>query len=136
MKTIKLLGFSAALAVLLIVLALRLRRNLAKGVGAVNPFHAVRLLATARAGQLVGALFTGFGGGMLLSLAWRSVPAPGSTWAPMLVTAVAGAVLLACAIVAEHLCRVPPSEHGEESAEDPGENGVQGAPVLGYTEPR
>lgn len=125
-----------ALAALLIVLALRLRRNLAKGVGAVNPFHAVRLLATARAGQLVGALFAGFGGGMLLSLAWRSVPAPAPTWAPMLVTAAAGAVLLVCAIIAEHLCRVPPSEHGEGDAAASGEEGVRGAPALGYSEQR
>lgn len=108
------------LAVVLLVLALRLRRNVAKGVGAVNPFHAVRLLATARAGQLVGALFAGFGGGMLLSLAWRSVPAPTGTWLPMLVTAAAGLALLVCAIVAEHLCKVPPSEHGEDGEEDTG----------------
>lgn len=125
-----------ALAVLLVVLALRLRHNLSKGAGAVNPFHAVRLLATARAGELVGSLFAGFGGGMLLSLAWRSVPAPGATWVPMLVTAVAGVVLLTCAIIAELLCRVPPGGHDEADAAGRGEEGVQGTPALGYAEPR
>lgn len=110
----------AALAVLLIVLGLRLRRHMQKGVGAVNPFHAVRLLATARAGQIVGALFLGFGGGMLLSLSTRSVPAPVPTWLPMLITAAAAAALLVCAVITEHLCRVPPGESGEDGEEDPG----------------
>lgn len=106
------------LAALLISLGLRLRRHMKKGTGAVDPFHAVRLLATARAGQLVGALFTGFGGGLMLSLLGRSVPAPIETWLPMLVTLVTGALLLGCAIVTEHLCRVPPGDdpEGEDGA--------------------
>lgn len=102
------------LAILLIVLGLRLRRQMAKGTGAVNPFQAVRLLATSRAGQLVGALFAGFGGGLLLALLGRSVPAPVATWLPMLITGIAGALLLTAALVAEHLCKVPP---GEDDAE-------------------
>ncbi|MFF8818466.1 MULTISPECIES: DUF3180 family protein [Leucobacter] len=102
-----------ALAVVLVVLGLRLRKHVAKGTGAVNPFQAVRLLATARAGQLVGAVFAGFGGGLLLSLLGRSVPAPTPTWLPMLVTALAGVVLLVCALVTERLCRVPPSDDPE-----------------------
>ena len=107
-----------ALAALLIVLGVRLRRNLARGTGAVNPFQAVRLLATSRAGQLVGALFLGLGAGLLVPLIGRSVPAPAATWVPMLVTGISGAVLLACALVAEHLCRVPPGddESGEEGS--------------------
>ncbi|KAM9862943.1 hypothetical protein ACI1US_01183 [Leucobacter sp. BZR 635] len=108
-----------ALAILLIVLGLRLRTHVAKGIGAVNPFHAVRLLATARAGQIVGATFAGFGGGLLLSLLGRSVPAPVPTWLPMLVTGLAAIALLVCAIITEHLCRVPPG--GEDDGEaDPG----------------
>ncbi|KAM9866250.1 hypothetical protein ACIFOC_01168 [Leucobacter aridicollis] len=108
-----------ALAVLLVVLGLRLRKHVAKGTGAVNPFQAVRLLATARAGQIVGAGFAGFGGGLLLSLLGRSVPAPTPTWLPMLVTAAAGVVLLVCALIAERLCRVPPSDDPEGES-DPG----------------
>ena len=105
-----------ALAVLLIVLGLRLRKLVGQGVGAVNPFQAVRLLATARAGQLVGAVFAGLGGGLLLSLVGRSVPAPVPTWLPMLVTAAAGLILLFCAVATEYLCRIPPSDdpEGEE----------------------
>ncbi|GAA2826403.1 uncharacterized protein DUF3180 [Leucobacter komagatae] len=102
-----------ALAIVLIVLGLRLRRHIAKGIGAVNPFQAVRLLATALAGQIVAALFAGFGGGLLLSLVGRTVPAPTPTWLPMLITAMAAIALLMCAIITEHMCRIPPSEDPE-----------------------
>ncbi|MFC5338825.1 DUF3180 family protein [Leucobacter denitrificans] len=108
------------LAALLIVLGLRLRRHVATGTGAVNPFQAVRLLATARAGQIVGSLFSGFGGGLLLILVGRSVPAPSATWLPMVVTGAAGLVLLVCAIIAERMCRVPPNDTGEDGEEDTG----------------
>lgn len=110
----------AALAILLIVLGLRLRRNMRKGVGAVNPFQAVRLLATARAGQIVGAVFSGVAAGLLMSLIGRSVPAPTSTWLPMLVTGLAALALLACAVIAERLCRVPPGGEDPSGPEDTG----------------
>lgn len=109
-----------ALAVLLIVLGVRLRKNIAKGVGAVNPFQAVRLLATARAGQIVGSTFAGFGSGLPLSLLTRSVPAPVETWLPMLATAITAIVLLACALFTEHLCKVPPGENDDNGDEGPG----------------
>lgn len=109
----------ALLAVTLIVLGLRLKKQVAQGRGSVNPFHAVRLLATARAGQVVGAIFAGLGGGMLLSLAGRSVPAPTGIWVPMLVTTLAGGVLLVCAIIVERMCRVPPGDD-EEGGTEPG----------------
>ncbi len=107
------------LAALLIVLGLRLKRHIAKGTGAVDPFHAVRLLATSRAGQIVGALFAGLGGGMLLSLVGRTVPAPVSIWLPMLATALGGVALLVCAILSERMCRVPPGNDAEDG-EEPG----------------
>lgn len=102
-----------------IVFALRLRRAMAKGTGAVNPFQAVRLLVTARAGQLVGGFFGGLAGGLMLSLMGRSVPAPVSTWLPMAISAAAGIVLVACAAYAEHCCRVPPPEDPEEAEAEP-----------------
>lgn len=118
------------LAGLLLVLGLRLRRYTSKGTGAVNPFQAVRLLATSRAGEVVGALFCGFGGGMLLSLVGRSVPAPVATWLPMLVTAVAGLVLLVCALIAEHFCKVPPGQDGDEAGDTDAVTGASDQPVF------
>ncbi|EYT56499.1 hypothetical protein H490_0101105 [Leucobacter sp. UCD-THU] len=97
-------------AAVLLVFALRLRRALKRGPGAVNPFQAVRLLVASRAAQLVGGMLGGFGGGLALSLLGRSVPAPTATWLPMLLTLAAGAVLTGCALFAEHCCRVPPGD--------------------------
>lgn len=113
------------IAAVLLTLGIRLRRAVLKRAGDVNPFHAVRLLATARAGQLVGGLLGGFGGGLALSLLGRSVPAPATTWVPMLVVLGGGIVLIVCAAITEHLCRVPPGdgERTEETGEEPGPAG-------------
>lgn len=110
------------IAGVLLALGLRLRRQVRTRPGAVNPFQAVRLLAAARSAQIVGALLGGFGGGLALSLLGRSVPAPTSTWLPMLLALVGGAILVACAAVTEHLCRVPPGDGPEGGGEeaDPG----------------
>lgn len=108
----------ALIGAVLVVLGIRLRRSVARGTGAVNPFFAVRLLASARAGRIVGALLGGFGAGLALSLLGRSVPAPVGTWLPMVVAAAAGAALLGCAIYAEHCCRVPPGDDPDASDGD------------------
>lgn len=118
------------LATLLVGMGLRLRRNRAKGTGAVNPFQAVRLLATARAGEIVGSLFFGFGAGLLLSLVGRSVPAPAATWLPMLVTSVAGLLLLIGALIAEHFCKVPPGDDGAEQGDEEPRPGTSDQPAF------
>lgn len=108
------------IAAVLLVFGIRLRRALQKGPGAVNPFQAVRLLAAARAGQLVGALLGGFGGGLAVAVLARSVPPPPQTWIPMLLVLLGGAVLVGCAIYAERCCRVPPGDgDGEDAGADP-----------------
>lgn len=98
----------------LLVFGIRLRRQIRKQPGAIDPFHAVRLLVTARAGQIAGALFGGFGTGLLMSLAGRSVAATSAVWLPMVLVIAAGATLLACAAIVEHWCRVPPGDETEE----------------------
>lgn len=108
----------AAVAAVLVVFAVRLRRTVTKRPGDVNPFHAVRLLVTARAGQYVGAVFGGFGAGLWIALAGRSVPPAVPMWLPMLLTIVAGLVLVACGVVAEWLCRVPPGSGDDAEAGD------------------
>lgn len=107
------------IAAVLLTLGIRLRRNVVKRPGAINPFHAVRLLVTARAAQLVGGLLGGFGGGLALSLLGRTVPAPTGTWVPMVLAFAGGVVLVVCAAITEHLCRVPPGDGDAPDAADP-----------------
>lgn len=110
----------AIVGAVLLVFGIRLRRTVRRRPGDVNPFHAVRLLVTASAAQFVGTFFGAFGAGLWLALASRSVPPPASIWFPMLATLLGGAVLVACAMIAEYLCRVPPGdENGEQR--DPGD---------------
>lgn len=98
----------------MLVLGIALRRAVTRRSGRpVNPFHAVRLLAGARASQFAGALFGGFGGGLALQLLTRSVPPPVASWLPMLLVLGAGIALLVCGLIAELLCRVPPQDPEE-----------------------
>ncbi|CAG7620549.1 hypothetical protein LEUCIP111803_02373 [Leucobacter soli] len=106
------------IAAVLVVLAILLRRAVLRTSGrAVNPFHAVRLLAGARAGQFAGALFAGLAAGSGLQLLTRSILPPASTWAPMLLVLTSGVVLVVCGVIAELLCRVPPGD-SEENPEN------------------
>lgn len=103
----------------LLSLGIALRRAVTRVSGKpVNPFHAVRLLAGAQAGQLAGALIGGFGGGLALQLLMRSVLPPASSWMPMLLTLGAGIVLIVCAAITESLCRVPPGDNGDRRQND------------------
>lgn len=105
------------LAGVLLWLAIALRRATQKtGPGHVNPFHAVRLLAAAKASQFSGALIGGFALGLLAQVFTRTVLPPPATWAPMLATFVAAIVLVVCAIVSEALCMVPPGDSDDQES--------------------
>lgn len=105
-----------AIAAVLLVFGLRVKRAVADEKKRVDPFLAVRTLVAARAGGLVGGAFAGIGAGLLLPLLLRTVPAAAATWLPMVVTAVCGIALLVCGVLAERWCRVPPSD-GDEAAD-------------------
>ncbi|MGO1539370.1 MAG: DUF3180 domain-containing protein [Leucobacter sp.] len=103
------------LAAAILTLGLVLRHKLTRDTGGnINPFIAVQILAAARASQFAGAVFGGFGAGLILSLVGRSVPAPTPIWAPMVFVIGAGVVLLICGIVTERLCRIPPDDGSDE----------------------
>lgn len=107
----------AAVSAVLLVFAIRLRRQVTRRPGNVNPFHAVRLLLTARAAQFVGAIFGGLGGGLWLAIAGRSIVPAVGVWMPMLLTVLGGAVLVASGAITELLCRVPPGDDEQDSGE-------------------
>lgn len=111
---VTLIVFAAVLTVLGVLLHRAVRRD---GGRPVNPFHAVRLLAGAKASQFAGGLFAGFGAGLAGQLLLRSVPAPPATWVPMVLVLVAGVILLVCGVIVEVLCRVPPADGDDERAE-------------------
>ncbi|NLA65311.1 MAG: DUF3180 domain-containing protein [Leucobacter sp.] len=115
------------LAAVLLSLGIALRRAVTRRSGkAVNPFHAVRLLAGAKAGQYAGALFGGFGAGLVLQLLSRAVMPPPPSWLPMALVFAAGLVLVICGIITESLCRVPPTdpENEEEATQGEAEPGA------------
>lgn len=115
------------IAGVLLGLGIALRRAVTrKSAKAVNPFHAVRLLAGARAAQFAGALLGGFGAGLVLQLLTRAVMPPPASWTPMLLVFVAGLLLVVSGIITETLCRVPPSdpEETEDAAQKDPEPGV------------
>ncbi|UFS59074.1 DUF3180 domain-containing protein [Subtercola endophyticus] len=76
----------------------------------INPFRAMRVAVLAKASSMVGSLIAGFGLGIVVYLLSRSVvPAVSSLWTSI-AAAVAGAILLACGLVAEKLCTLPPED--------------------------
>lgn len=114
------------IAAVVLGLGIALRRAVTRASARpVNPFHAVRLLAGARASQFAGSLLGGFGLGLLVQVMTRSVVPPSPIWVPMLLVAVSGIVLLVAGALAEWLCRVPPdgsdTELEDESGPEAGE---------------
>lgn len=110
------------IAAVLVILGARLQRALKPETQRpVHPFHAVRLLAGARAAQLTGLLFAGFGVGLLAQLANRAVGVTLEVWLPMLLTMLMGFVLFGAGLYTEHACRIPPQdpETGNDEGEEP-----------------
>lgn len=107
------------IALVLWILAIRLTRAIErKSEQPVNPFHAVRLLAGARAGQFSGALFAGFGAGLIVEVTTRTVPAGSATWIPMIATSVAAVILMVTSWFAERACRVPPEDPQRDEGDE------------------
>jgi len=82
----------------------------------VNPFVAVRIVAAAKASTLAGALFGGFGLGIVLFFTLRTVAPQAENWWPVLTTLAAGVVQVVIGLISEHLCRVPPPSDAESDA--------------------
>lgn len=118
----------AAIGAIVVSLAIPIRR-MTRGLsqdsarptapaGPVDPFYATRIVMLAKASALSGALLTGAGAGMIGYLLTRSVlPGVGSI-AATVAAAVGAAVLLACGLVAESMCRVPPSNDDDDDDDE------------------
>jgi hypothetical protein len=89
----------------------------------VNPFRAVRIAMLAKASSLVGAVFGGVGLGLILFVLSRpSDPSVGSMGA-QIATVVCAAVLVAAALIAEHLCTIRKDDDDEHPGDGAGDDG-------------
>ncbi len=95
-------------------------------LGSENPFHAVRLLAAARAAQFTGALFGGFGLGLFLMVVSRVAQLATEIWLPMTLTTAIGTLLFIAGILAEHACRIPPKDGETDEETDEVDGTAQG----------
>ncbi|WP_022882927.1 DUF3180 domain-containing protein [Gryllotalpicola ginsengisoli] len=84
----------------------------------IDPFRAARTAVLAKASSVAGALFAGFSIGLLGYALTRDVIVSSGAW--LVFTAVIGSgVLLACGLVAEFFCTLPPPSDGDEDDREP-----------------
>ena len=96
----------------------------------VNPFVAVRIVAAAKASILAGALFAGFGAGIVVFFTLRTVAPQPENWWPVLATLGAGIGQTVIGVVAENLCRVPPPSDAESDGERDADEAPDSHPSL------
>jgi Protein of unknown function (DUF3180) len=109
------------LGAVVVVLAVPIRRATRGSGSGVNPFRAVRVAMLAKASSIVGAAIGGLALGLLLFLVTRPVTPSLGSMATVIATAVCGALLVAAALVAEHLCTIRKDDDDEQpGGDDPG----------------
>lgn len=96
-----------------VALAVPIRRSTHGSGARVNPFRAVRIAMLAKAASIVGAAIGGLALGLLIFLTSRPVTPSIGSMATVIATAVCGALLVAAALVAEHLCTIR-KDHDDE----------------------
>jgi len=94
------------LGVVLIVLALPIRRATRGMAPPVDPFRAVRVAMLAKASSIVGAFVGGVGGGLLVFLLTRPVPPSVGSSGAVTATIAGAVVLIAAGVIAEQLCTI------------------------------
>lgn len=103
------------LGAVVVLLAIPIRRaTRASGSVRVDPFRAVRVAMLAKASSIVGAAAGGFALGLLVFLLTRPVTPSLGSMGEIIATAVAGAVLVAAGLVAEHLCTIRKDDDDEQ----------------------
>ncbi|WP_166985794.1 DUF3180 domain-containing protein [Canibacter zhoujuaniae] len=107
-----------AVAVVLLITGLQLRKRLLEREKRPDPFVAVRLLAASRAGQILGAFWTGFGLGLFIWVAPRLAETAAELWLPMVALLLTGALLWVIAPLVERMCKVPPGSDDGDSGRD------------------
>jgi len=102
-----------------IALAIPIRRA-TRGLAttAVNPFRALRIAILAKASSIVGAAVGGVAVGLLLFLFTRPVTPSVGSMGTTIATAICGGILVAAALVAEHMCTIRKDDDDEQPGGD------------------
>lgn len=109
------------LGVLVLVLAVPIARaTRGTSTARVNPFRAMRVAVLAKASSILGSLAAGFGAGLGAYLLTRPVAPPVGSLGLVIATAVAGLLLVAAALVAEHLCTIRKDDDDEHAGSPTG----------------
>lgn len=109
----------AVLGGIIVSLAIPIRRMIKNPKAPkVDPLFATRILMLAKACSITGALLAGVGVGAVGYLLTRSFISAGAAWQTA-ATILGASVLLAGGLVAEHFCKVPPSDDKDETRESP-----------------
>lgn len=106
------------IAVVVIALALPVRRATRDARRRVDPFYATRVVLLAKASAVTGALLGGAAAGMLIELLSRPVSSAEGVWR-LVAMLVAAVLVLVGGLVAEALCVVPPDDEDESSGGAP-----------------
>lgn len=108
-----------AVAVLILILGLRVRRDRTRPAGArMNPLAAARSLVLAQAGAYAGALIAGWHGGVLvhrLTAGGTGSRVSDDAW----IMVISGLVLIILGFVVEQFCRIPPQDGDDGSGDEP-----------------
>ncbi|MFE1665805.1 DUF3180 domain-containing protein [Microbacterium sp. P02] len=87
----------------------------------VNPFRALRIAMLAKASSIVGAVVGGMAAGLAVFLLTRPVMPSVGSLSMLIATIVAGVLLVAAGLVAEHLCTIRKDDDDEQpGGTDPG----------------
>lgn len=103
----------AVLGACVVLLALPVRRAV-RGGARVDPFRAMRVAVLAQASSILGAVFAGFGAGLILFVETRPVAPPLGSLGTLNATAICGLLLVAAGLVAEHLCTIRKDDDDEQ----------------------
>lgn len=99
------------IALIILIMALPVRKRMRGGEKPLDPFYATRVLALARAAQVTGAILGGLIGGSLIFAA--SLPSFATTWvgfAEHMFALISAILLTVIGIIAERFCQLPPDD--------------------------
>lgn len=106
-----------AIGVIVVLLAIPIRRAVRGTVTTrIDPFRAMRIAVLAKACALAGALFGGWGIGMLVYVLTRTLPPTAGTVWLCAAAAVGGVALMVGGLIAEYFCTLPPPSDEDDTA--------------------